>query len=115
MIFAHGLEFPLEKICLTFKWNEEQKILKHFGCNTEVKSTQEGFKYFDTLYEGMKIRCMFYGDCDGADKDEFLYRNAEQVIIDEISVYVQTLEFYYQNAEPGNAYYEIVEEALREK
>ena len=26
MIFAHGLEFPLDKICLTFKWKDEETV-----------------------------------------------------------------------------------------
>lgn len=30
MIFAHGLEFNLEKICFTFKWNEEQRVKDFF-------------------------------------------------------------------------------------
>ncbi len=112
MIFAHGLEFKLEKICLTFKWNEEQRVKEFFHCNGKAKSSHDGFKYFDTIFEGMKIRCMFYGNCQGDDTDEFLYRNSEPVDVDGHIIYVQTLEFYYENAEPNNEYYKMVEQWL---
>lgn len=115
MIFAHGLEFKLEKICLTFKWHEEKRILEFFGKNGKAESTFPGFKYFDTIFEGMKIRCMFYGDCQDDDTDELLRRNAERVEVDGQMLYVQTLEFYLENTEPDNEYYQMVEDWLVNK
>lgn len=115
MIFAHGLEFKLEKICLTFKWNEEQKVKDFFNYDGNVKSSFNGFKYFDVIYEGMKVRCMFYGDCPGDCTNEFLYRNTEPVDVDGQIIYVQTLEFYYENSEPNNEYYKMVEQWLKHK
>ena len=113
MIFAHGLEFPLDKICLTFKWNEEKIVKDFFHCDAVVKSTKSGFKYFDVMFKGMKIRCMFYGDCPGADTDEFLYRNTDLVKINDISIAVQSLQFYYENAETDTEYYKMVEDWLK--
>lgn len=118
MIFAHGLEFKLEKICLTFKWNEEQKILDFFGEQEKAIGSLGsfgGFKYFDTWFEGMKIRCMFYGDCPGDETDELLYYHAEPVEIDGQIIYVQTLKFYYENAKPDNLYYKLVEDWLKQR
>lgn len=114
MIFAHGLEFPLDKICLTFKWKDEQIVKDFFQSDTATKCTKEGFKYFDVLYEGMKVRCMFYGDCPGDDTDDFLYRNTDLVQIDDLLVPVQTLEFYYGNADKDTTHYQIVEVWLKE-
>lgn len=113
MIFAHGLEFKLEKICLTFRWNEEQKILDFFGYDGRAKSTFGSFKYFDTMFEGMKIRCMFYGDGQDNDSEDSLFRNAEPVNVDGQIIYVQTLEFYIENTEPDNKYYKMVEDWLQ--
>ena len=115
MIFAHGLEFKLEKICLTFKWNEEQRVKDFFAYDGKVKSSFKGFKYFDSMFEGMKVRCMFYGDCLDDDSDDFLFRNAEPIDVDGKIIYVQTLEFYYENAEPNNEYYKMVEQWLKHK
>jgi AraC-like DNA-binding protein len=115
MIFAHGLEFKLERICLTFKWNEEQKVRDCFNFDGNAKSSFNGFKYFDVMFEGMKVRCMFYGDCPGDNTNEFLYRNAEPVDVDGKIIYVQTLEFYYENTEPNNEYYKMVEQWLKHK
>jgi AraC-like DNA-binding protein len=115
MIFVHGLEFKLEKICLTFKWNEEQRILDFFGNKGKTESSFNGFKYFDTIFEGMKIRCMFYGKCQDEDTDEFLFRNAEPVDVDGQIIYVQTLEFYIENTEPDNKYYKIVDDWLKQR
>lgn len=112
MIFAHGLEFPLDKICLTFKWNEEETVQKFFECDTEVKEGAEGFKYFDVMYREKKIRCMFYRESPGMDADEFLYRNTDFVQINDVAVPVQSLEFYYQNAEKDTPHYKMVEEWL---
>ena len=61
----------------------------------------------------MKIRCMFYGDCPGADTDEFLYRNTDLVKINDISIDVQSLQFYYENAETDTEFYKIVEDWLK--
>lgn len=113
MIFAHGLEIPIDKICLTFKWNDEEDVKKFFQCDTAAKSTQSGFKYLDVMFRGMKIRCMFYGDCPGADTDEFLYRNTDTVQINNISLAVQSLQFYYENAETDTEYYKMVEDWLK--
>jgi AraC-like DNA-binding protein len=113
MIFAHGLEFKLEKICLTFKWNEEQKILDFFGSKGKAEESHSGFKYFDTMFEGMKVRCMFYGGCQDDDTDELLFRNAEPVNVDGHIIYVQTLEFYIENSEPDNVYYKLVDDWLK--
>ncbi len=115
MIFAHGLEIPLDKICLTFQWNDEEMVRKFFADDTEVKTGAEGFKYFDVMYQEKKIRCMFYGECPGADTDEFLYRNTDLVQINDITVPVQSLEFYYKNAEKDTAHYKMVEEWLHER
>lgn len=116
MIFAHGLEFPLDKICLTFKWNDEERVRRFFGYDMEINRIEEGFKhFFDVMYQEKKIRCMFYGGCPGADTDEFLYRNTDVVQINDVTVSVQSLEFYYRNAEKDTAYYKMVEEWINER
>ncbi len=112
LIFAHGLEIPLNKICLTFKWKDEDEVKEFFYTDAAVKQTEEGFKFFDANYEEMKIRCMFYGNCPGDDADEFLYKNTDLVQMNELKVYVQSLEFYYENAEKDSEYYKMVEGAL---
>lgn len=100
MIFAHGLQFKLEKICLTFKWNEEQRILDFFGHKGKADTSfYPGFKYFDVMFEDMKIRCMFYGDHPDYNTDDFLYRNTDLVNADGQVLHVQTVEFYLENAE----------------
>lgn len=110
MIFAHGLEFKLEKICLTFKWDDEQRILDFFGQKGRTaRNTQPGFKYFDTMFENMKIRCMFYGDRPGDDTDGFLYRNTDLGNADGQTLHVQTIKFYLDNAEQkDNEFYQKV-------
>jgi AraC-like DNA-binding protein len=113
MIFAHGLEFKLEKICLTFKWNEEMKIKNFFDYEGIVTNSFKGFKYFDAMFEGMKVRCMFFLDCPGDDTDEFLFRNTDFVDVDGQIIYVQSLVFYYENAEPKDEYYQMVEQWLK--
>lgn len=115
MIFAHGLEFELDKICLTFKWKEEELVKKFFHYEGNARKSFPGFKYFDVKYEGILIRCMFYGDCQGDDSDEFLYRNADLVDVDGQLIYVQSLEFYYENTEPNNEYYRLVEKWIKNK
>jgi AraC-like DNA-binding protein len=112
MIFAHGLEFKLERICLTFKWKEEQKILDFFGNKGKAEEGFSGFKYFDTTFEGMNIRCMFYGNYVD-DTDDFLYRNTEPVDVDGQIINVQTLQFYIENTEPDNKYYKQVVDWLK--
>lgn len=74
MIFAHGLEFPLDKICLTFKRKDEEVVRSFFHYDMETKHTEDSFRYFDVMYKEMKIRCMFYGACPGENSDEFLYK-----------------------------------------
>ena len=113
MIFAHGLEFPLDKVCLTFQWNKEERVKKFFGETTESKLPYPGFKYFDTNYQGKRIRCMFYGGEEAADYDMW-QQNAEPVRVDNQIIMVQTLEFYLENAEPENEYYRMVEEYLND-
>ncbi len=73
---------------------------------------EDGFKYFDAIYEEMTIRCMFYNDFSGTDRDEFLYKNTDLVQIDHHIIPVQSLEFYYENAEENSIYYKMVEEWL---
>lgn len=109
MIFAHGLEFKLEKICLTFKWKEEQKVLNFFEEAGEFTETYPGFKYYDARFSEMKVRCMLYGEFSEADTDEVLYQNTDIVEIDGCFVHVQSLEFYYENGNPGDKYYKMVE------
>lgn len=117
MIFVHGLEFKLEKICLTFKWNEEQRILDFFGQKGKAnKSFHPGYKYFDIMFEDMKIRCMFYGDCPGDDTDDFLYRNTDLVNADGQVLHVQTVEFYLENAEPKDSeFYLMVSQWMKDR
>ena len=112
MIFAHGLEFPLDKICLTFKWKDEETVKAFFHFPDAIKQSNSEFKYFDITYQGMKVRCMFYGNCPGDDTDDFLYKNTDMVKIDQLSVPVQSLEFYYNNAEKDSEYYKMVEKRL---
>ncbi len=115
MIFAHGLEFPLDKVCLTFKCGDEEAVKYFFGYDMEVKHNGDSFKYFDVLYKEMKIRCMFYGGCPGADTDEFLYKNTDLVQINNLAIPVQSLEFYYENAEKNTVYYEMVAKWIQEQ
>ena len=119
MIFAHGLEFRLEKICLTFKWNDEQKVRDFFRFDGEAKETSyPGFKYFDVQFEGMKIRCMYYGgpgyEIEGETND-FLFRDTDVVIINGQILHVQSLEFYLKNAEPGDESYQMVDEYMKSR
>lgn len=112
MIFAHGLEFPLEKICLTFKWKEEERVRAFFQYGKDAEQTKNNFKYFDSIYAGMKIRCMFYGHCPEADTDEFLYQNTDLVQINDLIIPVQSLLFYYENAEKNSSFYQMVSDWL---
>jgi len=114
MIFAHGLEFPLDKICLTFKWKDEEQVRKFFQCDMAALHAGEGFKYVDVSYMEAKIRCMFYGNCPGDDTDEFLYKNTDVVQIDNLPVPVQSLKFYYANAEKDSEHYKMVEDWLKQ-
>ena len=112
MIFAHGLEFPMDKICLTFKWKDEEAVKIFFNHDMPAEHAEDGFKFLDTMYRDIKVRCMFYGDCPGEESDAFLYKNTDLVQINDLVVPVQSLEFYYQNAEKNSAYYKMVEEWL---
>jgi AraC-like DNA-binding protein len=114
MIFAHGLEFKLEKICLTFKWNEERKVLDFFDEDGEFSETYPGFKYYDTKFLGMKVRCILYGEFPGSDTDEVLYQNTDLVEVDGVIFRVQSLEFYYENGEPDDKYYKMVEAYIKD-
>ena len=115
MIFAHGLEFPLEKICLTFKWADEKWVKDFFNYDMETRHIGDGFKYFDALYNEMKIRCMFYGGCPDANTNEFLYKNTDLVQINNLTIPVQSLEFYYENAEKNTAFYEMTANWLQKQ
>lgn len=112
MLFAHGLEIPLDKICLTFKWKDEDAVRKFFHSDIAAKYINNDFKFFDVIYKEMKIRCMFYGNCQGDDTDEFLYKNTDLVQIDSLIIPVQSVAFYYKNAEKNSKYYKMVEEWL---
>ena len=113
MIFAHGLEIPIDKICMTFKWNDKEAVRRFFRCDTVAKNAKSGFKYFDVMFQGIKTRCMFYGDCPEADTDAFLYRNTDLVRVNGIFIAVQSLLFYYENAETDTEYYKMVEKWLK--
>jgi hypothetical protein len=52
---------------------------------------------------------MLYDKFPGSDTDEVLYQNTDIVEIDGCFVHVQSLEFYYENAEPDEKYYRMVE------
>lgn len=113
MLFAHGLEVPPDKICLTFKWNDAEVVRNFFHYDMEPEHTEDRFKYMDVMYKEMKVRCMFYGNCPGDDSDEFLYKNTDLVQINTLLIPVQSLEFYYENAEKNSAHYKMVKEWLR--
>jgi len=114
MIFAHGLEFDLEKICLTFRWRDEERVRGHFGYGGTAKETSyPGFRYFDVSYRGKKVRCMFFEGGTGG--DDSLYRDADVVDVDGQALRAQSLEFYLENAEPRDALYEMVERYLKPK
>ena len=70
---------------------------------------------YDVLPQTAGIVHMFYGNCPGDDADEFLYKNTDLVQMDMLRVHVQSLEFYYENAEKDSEYYKMVEGALRKK
>ena len=111
MIFIHGLEFPLDKICVTFKWNEEERIRKFFGSSSETKSNgHTTFKYFDTAYQDYKIRCMFYNMCVDDVSDEILQKNAEPIDVDGQIIMAQTLEFYLEYATEKDELYNQVKD-----
>lgn len=120
MVFAHGLEFEPDKICLTFKWGEEARVLAFFAHGGAARHYRgEGmpaypaFKYFDALYEGMIIRCMFFGECPDCDEDEFLYRDTDLVTVEDQPLRVQSLDFYLQNAEHDGVFYDRVAQWVR--
>lgn len=113
MIFAHGLEFKLDKICFTFKWKEGQKVLDFFGEAGEFSEAFPGFKYYDTKFSDMKVRCMLYEEYQYSDIDEVLYQNTDIVEVDGVLFHVQSLEFYYANSEPSDKYYKMVEDYIK--
>ena len=115
MLFAHGLELQPDKICLTFKWKDEESVKGFFHYDMAAKYAGDGFKYFDVMYKTIKIRCMFYGDCPGADTDEFLYKNTDIVYINNLAIPVQSLEFYLENAETNTECYKMVQEWFEKK
>lgn len=93
---------------------DEQKILDFFGHLGPTKETFPGFKYFDTTDQGKKIRCMFYNSA-GEDSESVLYRNTDQINIEGQLLHAQSLEFYYQNVEPKDEYYDMVEAWLKKQ
>lgn len=105
VLFAHGFDYKLDKICLSFKWNDEQRVLDFFGHKGKAdKSAQSAFWYFDAMFDTMKIRCMAYGDCQPQhNTDDFLYRNTDFVNADGQILRVQTVDFYLENAEPKDS------------
>lgn len=112
MIFAHGIEFKLEKICLTFKWHEVQRILDFFAIKSAPQTVPQhpGFVFFDAQYSGMKIRCMFYGDCPGDETDDFLLQNTDAIAVDGQVLIVQSLAFWLANTtQTGDPLYALVE------
>ncbi len=116
MVFAHGLEFKLDKICVTFKWNDERRVAEIFGYDGEADTKfANNFKYFDARFQGMKVRCMFYGDVPGDDTDEFLYNNTDLVLVDGQTLRAQTLEFFAANTEPEGALYQRVDRWLKSR
>ncbi len=110
MVFAHGLEFPLEKICLTFRWDNEQRVLDFFNYEGKAKSTHPDFKYFDSTFEGMTIRCMFY-DCP----EDGFHADTDIVYVDGQAMRVQSLEFFLKNAMPDEVVYPMVERWMNGK
>ena len=58
LIFAHGLEIPLNKICLTFKWKDEEDVKEFFHTNTSAQQIEEGFKFFDVNYDELKVHVL---------------------------------------------------------
>lgn len=112
MLFAHGFEFPLEKICFTFLRSEEESVKRFFGTKTATRQSTPSFRYFDVNYDGMKVRCMFYGSEKDPDCEEYLYRNVDMVEVDGSTIPVQSLEFYYENAKPDDFLYEEVKDYL---
>ena len=79
-----------------------------FQTEADIIHGENGFKYFDTIYKDMKVRCMFYGNCIGDDTDTFLYANTDTVRIDSLLVPVQSLVFYYENATKDSTHYNMV-------
>jgi AraC-like DNA-binding protein len=120
MIFAHGLEFKLEKICLTFRWNAENRVKEFFQFDGETKgTTHPGFMYFDVQFEGMKIRCMYFGgpgyETDACEMDDILFRDTDIVNVSGQILRVQSLEFYLKNAEPESESYKMVDDYMRSR
>jgi len=113
MIFVHGIEIPIDKLCLTFKWNDESKIKSFFHHTSALKHPEKSFKFFDTVFANTKIRCMFSESPLNGDDDTFLYKNTDLVQVDDLLVPVQSLQFYYENAEKTSEYYKIVENYLK--
>jgi AraC-like DNA-binding protein len=101
MLFAHGLDFQPDKLCLTFRWDDERRVLeflRHTGAAN--KSEQPGFWYFDAVFDGMTIRCMSYESAQPAGgTDEILYRDTDLVNADGQLLHVQTVDFYLANAD----------------
>lgn len=114
-VFAHGLEFRLDKIHLTFQWKEEQKVLQFFDEKGPFIECYPGFRYFDTIFEGIKIRCMLYQVFEGMNALEYLYQNSDFVEVSGTYFHAQSLEFYYENNEQEDPLYMLVENYLKAK
>lgn len=101
LIFAHGIDIPIERIGVTFPWRDESRVRRFFGPAglKTVDYSFSQFKYFDAQFEGFPVRCMFYGG-DGLiqTKEEF-QKNAEPVLVSGQLIMVQKLEFYMRYAE----------------
>lgn len=116
MIFVHGLEINLNKIGLTFKWTDEKKIKHFFGPNNQTYHYDfMHFKYFDALYHGFPIRCMFYGKSGVQISDETLQANAEPINVDGQIIMAQKLEFYLEFASEEEELYKCVENFVKNR
>lgn len=113
-LFAHGLAITPDKIGLTFLWQEEQRILDWFDHAGQAQVWLPGFKYFDAAFDGMTVRCMFYGGCPGDDTREFLYRNTDEICLEGQWLRAQSVDFYVQNAQPGEACYDLAVQWLED-
>lgn len=56
-----------------------------------------------------------YQPYEGVEPEQAFYENTDLVEIDDEKVFVQSLEFYYENAKPDDKYYPMVENYLKKK
>lgn len=119
MIFAHGIEFSLDKICLTFLDAEKSKVNDFFTKQSsqtgEWKTPYQGFDYMDTEFQGFLIRCMCYHQSQDSNSEQQLYLNTDLVDLDGEVIHVQSLEFYLENSKPDSNYYKLVTDYLNKR